>query len=130
MSMIRMEFTGQETVSRAQRLLAGIPNGITTASKSAAQRAASYMKTNSTKAIRERYAIPAADVKANERVTVSYSYANGVQVFIKFAGKKKMWHWHSEAFRKRSHKVLSIDDIRSYYGSTEVETHKRKRLEA
>ena len=88
MSMIRMEFTGQETVSRAQRLLAGIPNGITTASKSAAQRAASYMKTNSTKAIRERYAIPAADVKANERVTVSYSYANGVQVFIKFAGKK------------------------------------------
>ena len=49
---------------------------------------------------------------------------------FKFAGKKKCWYWHSESFRKRSHKVLSMDDIRSYYGSTQVEPDKRKRLEA
>ena len=61
----------------------------------------------------------------------TYQYRKDLkEMGFKFAGKKKMWHWHSEAFRKRSHKVLSIDDIRSYYGSTEVETHKRKRLEA
>ena len=39
---------------------------------------------------------------------------------FKWAPQKKMWHWHSEAFRKRSHKSLSMDDIRSYYGSTEI----------
>ena len=49
---------------------------------------------------------------------------------FKFAGQKKSWYWHSEAFRKRSHKKLSMDDIRSYYGSTEVETEKRKRITA
>lgn len=47
---------------------------------------------------------------------------------FKFAGNKKMWFWHSEAFRKKSNKALSIDDIRNYYGSTEVETEGRKRL--
>lgn len=49
---------------------------------------------------------------------------------FKFAGKKKCWYWHSENFRKRSNKVLSMDDIRNYYGSTQVETDSRKRLEA
>lgn len=44
---------------------------------------------------------------------------------FKFAGKKKAWYWHSETFRKRGHRVLSMDDIRSYYGSTEVQTDKR-----
>ena len=47
---------------------------------------------------------------------------------FKFAGQKKSWYWHSEAFRKRSHKKLSMDDIRNYYGSTEVETADTKRL--
>ena len=49
---------------------------------------------------------------------------------FKFAGQKKSWYWHSDAFRKRSHKKLSMDDIRNYYGSTEVETERRKRIGA
>lgn len=44
---------------------------------------------------------------------------------FKWATQKKMWYWHSEAFRKKSHKSLSMDDIRSYYGSTEVQTRQR-----
>ena len=40
---------------------------------------------------------------------------------FKWASQKKMWYWHSEAFRKRSRKTLSMDDIRGYYGSTRVE---------
>ena len=61
----------------------------------------------------------------------TYQYRKDLKdLGFKFAGKKKCWYWHSEAFRKKSHKILSMDDIRSYYGSTEVETHKRKRLEA
>lgn len=47
---------------------------------------------------------------------------------FKFAGQKKSWYWHSEAFRKRSHKKLIMEDIRNYYGSTEVETDGTKRL--
>lgn len=47
---------------------------------------------------------------------------------FKFAGQKKSWYWHSEAFRKRSRKKLSMDDIRNYYGSTEVETEETYRL--
>lgn len=49
---------------------------------------------------------------------------------FKFAGQKKCWYWHSESYRKKSHKRLSMDDIRNYYGSTEVEPDRRQRLEA
>lgn len=49
---------------------------------------------------------------------------------FKFAGQKKSWYWHSDAFRKRSRKKLSMDDIRNYYGSTEVETDAWKRIGA
>lgn len=47
---------------------------------------------------------------------------------FKFASKKKAWYWHSESFRKKSHKALSMDAIRSYYGSTEVQTEHRALL--
>ena len=47
---------------------------------------------------------------------------------FKWAREKKKWYFHTEAFRKRSHKTLSMDDIRSYYGSTEVETEQTYRL--
>ena len=43
-------------------------------------------------------------------------------VGFKWASQKKQWYWHSEAFRKRSHRTLSMEDIRSYYGSTRVNT--------
>ena len=48
---------------------------------------------------------------------------------FKFASKKKAWYWHSESFRKKNHKVLSMDDIRNYYGSTEVQTGHRVLLQ-
>ena len=48
---------------------------------------------------------------------------------FKYASKKKAWYWHSESFRKKSHKVLSMDDIRNYYGSTEVQTGHRVLLQ-
>ena len=44
---------------------------------------------------------------------------------FKWANTKKMWFYHTEAFRKKSKKTLSMDDIRSYYGSTEVYTEQR-----
>lgn len=47
---------------------------------------------------------------------------------FKWAREKKKWYFHTEAFRKRSHKKLSMEDIRDYYGSTEVETAGTKKL--
>ena len=47
---------------------------------------------------------------------------------FKYASGKKAWYYHTEAFRKKSHRKLSINDIREYYGSTEVQTEQRKQL--
>jgi len=40
---------------------------------------------------------------------------------FKFSGNKKMWYWHSDEFRKKGKKSLTINEIRNYYGSSEVE---------
>lgn len=47
---------------------------------------------------------------------------------FRYAHNKKAWYYHTEAFRKKSSKQLSMADIRSYYGSTEVEPEGRKKL--
>ena len=59
----------------------------------------------------------------------SYIYHKELkELGFKYASKKKAWYWHSEAFRKKSPKTLSMEDIRNYYGSTEVEADGRKKL--
>ena len=45
-----------------------------------------------------------------------------------WASTKKMWYWKPETYVKKSRKALSMEDIRSYYGSTEVKTEARKKL--
>ena len=59
----------------------------------------------------------------------SYNYRKELkELGFKYASKKHAWYWHSEAFKKKGRKTLSMDDIRSYYGSTEVATNGIKRL--
>lgn len=59
----------------------------------------------------------------------TYLYRNELKrLGFKFAGQKKAWYWHSEPYQKRSHKKLSMNDIRNYYGSTEVQTEYGKLL--
>ena len=61
----------------------------------------------------------------------TYSYKKELKEYaFKWASQKKMWYWHSEAFRKKSHKSLSMDAIRNYYGSTKVFTDAKVLLEA
>lgn len=53
----------------------------------------------------------------------TYAYRKDLKdIGFKWASTKKQWYWHSEIFRKRSHKTLSMEDIRNYYGSTKVDT--------
>ena len=88
MSVIQVEAAGQEALDQATRMLAGIDGGIDKAVKSAMARAVSHLRTNSTKAIRERYAISPANLRAEENVKVRYTYQSGVQAFVTFAGHK------------------------------------------
>ena len=61
----------------------------------------------------------------------TYSYKKELKENgFKWASQKKQWYWHSEAFRKRSRKTLSMDDIKNYYGSTKVNTYSKVLLEA
>lgn len=50
------------------------------------------------------------------------------EIGFKYARKKHAWYFHTEAFRKKGHKTLSMDDIRNYYGSTEVKADGRRLL--
>ena len=59
----------------------------------------------------------------------TYEYKDSLKALgFKWAREKKKWYFHTEAFRKRSHKKLSMEDIRNYYGSTEVQTEETKKL--
>ena len=59
----------------------------------------------------------------------TYEYKDSLKALgFKWAREKKKWYFHTESFRKRSHKKLSMDDIRNYYGSTEVQTEEVKKI--
>ena len=59
----------------------------------------------------------------------TYSYKKEFkEICFKLASQKKMWYWHSESFRKKSHKSLSMNDIRSHFGSTEIQPEQRPLL--
>lgn len=61
----------------------------------------------------------------------TFSYKKELkEIGFKWASQKKQWFWHSDTFRKKSHKTLSMDEIRNYYGSTKVQTEARVLLEA
>lgn len=88
MSVKCVENFGQEAIDKATKLLAGIDGGVEKAVKNAMPRAVSHLRANTVKAIQERYAISATNIRTNENVTVRYTYQDGVQAFINFAGQK------------------------------------------
>lgn len=83
-----MEAAGQETIDRAARLLAGIDGGINKALDSAMARSTAHLRSASTKAIREKYAISATNIRAEQNVRVRYTRQNGVQAEVTFRGHK------------------------------------------
>lgn len=61
----------------------------------------------------------------------TYSYKKELkEIGFKWASQKKQWYFHTDTFRKKSHKTLSMDEIRNYYGSTKVHTDAKVLLEA
>lgn len=61
----------------------------------------------------------------------TYSYKKELkEIGFKWASNKKQWYFHTDKYRKKSRKSLSMDDIRNYYGSTKVQTDSMVLLEA
>ena len=61
----------------------------------------------------------------------SYNYRKELKnLGFKYASNKKAWYFHTEAFQKKRHKTLSMDEIRNRYGSTTVQTIQKELLEA
>lgn len=59
----------------------------------------------------------------------SYGYRKELkELGFRYAHNKKAWYYHTEAFRKKSHKKLSMNDIRTYFGSTEIQPEQRPLL--
>lgn len=85
---IHVAAAGSDALERAERMLEGIPNGIEKALNSAISRASAHLQSASKKAVRERYAISAANIRAEENVSVAYTYQNGVQAYVHFSGKR------------------------------------------
>ena len=85
---IQLSASGQEAIDRAARLLAGVEGGVEKAVRSAMSRAVARLRSSNVKAVRERYAISAANIRENENVQVTYSYDSGVQAFVRFSGAR------------------------------------------
>ena len=90
MSLIRVEQVGSNTLERAEKLLAGIPDGMDRAVKSAMSRAASHLRTNSSKEIRKVYAISAGALRSEQNIKTKYTYHPGedVSAQVLFSGCK------------------------------------------
>lgn len=94
MSVVNIELQGTERLDQAEKLLAGVPGAFDKAVRSAMSRAVSKMKTESTKAIRERYDISADRVRSSQDVKVEYSLGEGASVTVRFMGSKfKLAHF-------------------------------------
>lgn len=48
---------------------------------------------------------------------------------LKYAGRKQAWYFHFGAYRKKSKKEYTMDELREEYGSTEIKKN-RKRISA
>lgn len=85
---VTIEEFGGGSLSRAEKLLAGIPGGVEKALKAAMGRTVSHLQTKSGERIRERYAISQQNIRANENVRIKYSMGNGIVANVYFSGSK------------------------------------------
>jgi len=93
-SSVKMEVVGQEMLDRAQRMLAGIPDGIDKAVKNAMNRTVANVRVKSIRAIQQKYAISAGNLRTSSNITVKYKYGSGVQAEIWFRGNKiPLWRY-------------------------------------
>lgn len=84
MSIMEITPVSALTLEKAEVMLRGVSGGANKAIKSAMQRAVSKLKTNTSKAVRERYAISASVAKSSP--SIRYTIGDGVSVEIAWKG--------------------------------------------
>lgn len=96
---ISIEQVGKQSLERAELLLAGFPGAVDKALRSAISRTAQRVRSQSSKRIRERYAISAANLRMEENARISYSYSpgEGMEAAILFKGRKIPLHRYDGA---------------------------------
>lgn len=82
------EAAGQAAIERAKALLSTIPDGVDKAVKAAMSRTVQRLRSESNKAIQEKYDITDDGIRTEKNVRVRYSYQNGVQATVTFSGRK------------------------------------------
>lgn len=85
---VTVQNIGSHSLEKAHQMLAGYPGGVDKAVRAAMGRAASHLRTNAVREIRKRYDISANAVRAEQNVTIKYSYTNGVEATVHFSGLK------------------------------------------
>lgn len=94
MSSFYVSCIGAEKFKSAEQALADVPGGMERALRSATKRAASFLRTQSTKEIRQRYDITRKNIRTEQNVNVSYRYFNGIEARIAFRGNKiPLWRY-------------------------------------
>ena len=132
MSIVQMQVYGPGSLDRASALLAGIQGGIYQAVKGAMPRAVSHLRTDSTKAVQERYAISAANLRANQHINVQYTYRNGVEATVTFSGQKIPLYRYdgvyprTPAWKKKWVRVLLQGEWRSVHPARAASGHQMK----
>ena len=88
--MVEIDEIGRQSLSLAEERLAGFPSTVDKALKNAMRRTAQHICSNSSKRIRERYAISISNIRAEENVGISYRYAPGLgaEASVNFSGRK------------------------------------------
>lgn len=96
---VSIEQVGKQSLERAELLLAGFPGAVDKALRSAISRTAQRVRSQSSKRIRERYAISAANLRMEENAKISYSYSpgEGMEAAILFKGRKIPLHRYDGA---------------------------------
>lgn len=104
MSDVNVQIISKAELERANLLLAGIPDGVNRAIKAAMPRAASHLRSHSSEAIQERYAISTAGIRSAENVKLNYQYSNGgVEARVRFSGNLiPLWRYDGSGPRAPS----------------------------
>ena len=82
-------FENDEEMQRLNRRLAGLRSDmLSKAINPALKRAASSLRSHTADVIREKYDISKEALRSEKNVNISYSFDNGVQAYVSFAGHK------------------------------------------
>lgn len=86
--MIAVKGFGGEALDHATKVLAGIPDGVNKAIRSALPRTVSSLRGESVRAIQTKYDISAANIRSKQNISIKYSYGAVSEAYIMFSGRK------------------------------------------